>query len=128
MKLPRFRLTISSVINVVGGLVVVYLLVVLGQTIKRNYDLNNQITELKAQTELLDAQKDELRYNIEYYRTDSFRDREARSKLGLQKPGENVIIIPESSPSPLAQAIPAKTNQAPSTNFDQWMNFLFGRQ
>jgi cell division protein FtsB len=128
MKRPAFNFKFTSVnaINVVGSIIVLYLLVVLAQTVKRNYDLGRQIDDLKGQVTTLQDQKDELAYNIQYYNTDSFRDREARSKLGLQLPGENVVIVPHDTPAPTA----ATTTKPPAkarTNFQQWLDFLAGR-
>lgn len=128
MKLPTFRLTTSSVINVIGTIVILYLVVVLTETLKRNYDLGRQIDSLKGQMTLLQDQKDQLSYDIQYYKTDSFRDREARSKLGLQAPGENVIIIPHPSASDQPTAAPTTiTPTGPKSNLQQWLDFLWGR-
>ena len=128
MRVPRFQITGSSLVNVIGSIVIVYLLVVLGQTIHRNYELGHQIDNLKQQITLLDGQKQELAYDIQYYKTDSYKDREARSQLGLQLPGENVVIIPHTSPAPQPSAdIEPKKPSAPKSNFQQWVDFLAGR-
>lgn len=126
--LRNFRITGSSLVNVIGSLVIVYLFVVLGQTIHRNYELGHQIDSLHQQIGQLNDQKQELAYDIQYYKTDSYKDREARSQLGLQLPGENVVIIPSSStaPQPSADIEPKKTG-APKSNLQQWMDFLAGR-
>ncbi|HEX3082264.1 MAG TPA: hypothetical protein VHQ86_03350, partial [Candidatus Saccharimonadia bacterium] len=71
-------------------------------------------------------QKDQLSYDIQYFGTDAFRDREARSKLGLQLPGENVVIIPHASTAPAPGA--STTKAAPKkSNLQQWFDFLSGR-
>jgi cell division protein FtsB len=128
MRVPRFRITGSSVVNVLGAVVIVYLLVVLGETIQRNYQLGHQIDALRQQIGLLKDQKDALAYDIQYYKTNSFRDREARSQLGLQLPGENVVIIPRSSPAADPSADTAPHKAAPTqSNLQQWLNFLSGR-
>jgi cell division protein FtsB len=123
---PRYRLTGSSIINALGAVVIVSLVISLAQTVHRNYQLGRQINDLKGETELLKEQRDELSYNIQYYKTDSFRDREARAKLGLQLPGENVVIIPSTAPKPGPAPLPGKTNSKQS-NLQQWFDFLGGR-
>lgn len=127
MKVPRFRFTGSSVVNVVGVLVIAYLVVALGQTVKRNYDLGRQISDLKQQMVLLQDQKDALAYNIQYYKTDSFQDRQARAKLGLQLPGENVIIIPHATPAATPSPSDEAAKPANKSNFRQWLDFIGGR-
>ena len=128
MKVPRFQITGSSLVNVLGALVIVYLVVVLGQTIQRNYKLGHQIDTLKQQITLLKDQRDALAYNIQYYQTDSYKDRQARSQLGLQKPGENVVIIPHASSAPEPSAdVTTQPAAKPKSNFAQWVDFLVGR-
>lgn len=125
MTLPKIKPNGTNVLNLLGALVVLYLVVVLIQTVQRNYQLGRQIEQLSSQISLLQDQKDQLSYSIQYYNTDAFRDREARAKLGLQAPGENVVIIPHTSPAP-APATPAKTTPKKS-NLQQWLDFLGGR-
>ncbi len=126
MKLPRIKLNTNNALNFGGAVVIIYLLIVLGQTVKHNYDLGQQVDQLRTQITLLQDQKDQLAYSIAYYNTDSFRDREARSKLGLQLPGENVVIIPRTSPTPSATTPTSKT-PVKRSNLQQWLTFLGGR-
>ncbi|HSX01287.1 MAG TPA: septum formation initiator family protein [Candidatus Saccharimonas sp.] len=119
------KFNLVTVLNVAGFLVIVYLCVVLGQTIKHNYDLNQQIASMKGQITLLQDQRDTLSYNTQYYQTDSFREREARAKLGLQLPGESVVILPK--PASDAPAPVATTTAKPRPNLQQWLDFLTGR-
>jgi cell division protein FtsB len=126
MKLPKINLNANSALNFVGAVVILYLVAVLGQTVKHNYDLGRQIDDLRTQITLLQDQKEQLAYSITYYNTDSFRDREARARLGLQLPGENVVIIPHASPTPSASAQSSKTS-AKHSNLQQWFDFLSGR-
>jgi cell division protein FtsL len=126
MKLPKIKLTGNNALNFIGTVIVIYLAVVLIQTVRHNYALGKQIDSLNAQIALLQTQKDQLAYSIQYYNTDSFRDREARSKLGLQLPGENVVIIPRPSPTPTPA--PDKPAAAKTSNFSQWLAFLGGKR
>jgi cell division protein FtsB len=123
---PRFEFTLVNFLNLVGVVAIIYLVVILGQTIKRNYDLNTQITDLKAQIALLQDQKDQLSYNIQYYQTESFQEREARAKLGLQMPGEQVVVLPRPSTAPAPSDDATKPTKKKS-NFQQWLDFLGGK-
>jgi cell division protein FtsB len=126
MKLPKIKLNTNKALNFIGAVIVIYLVIVLAQTVSRNYTLGKQINALNAQIALLQAQKDQLAYSISYYNTDSFREREARSKLGLQLPGENVVIIPHVSPTP-APAADTSTTGTKRSNISQWLAFLSGK-
>lgn len=121
------KLTPIDFFNLVGIVLAVYLASVLGQTIYQNYMLNRRIETLNGEIGLLKAQQEQLTYSIAYYKTDSFKDREARAKLGLQLPGENVLILP--SPAQNGPAVKSGV-QAPGTvksNFGQWIDFLTGK-
>jgi cell division protein FtsB len=124
-RIKHFKFTGSNIVNIVGAVVVIYLVVVLGETIKRNYDLGGQIDGMKAQMSLLQEQNNQLSYNIQYYKTSSYQDKEARSQLGLQLPGEHVIIIPNDTPEPAPTITPVASQPAKS-NFQQWLSFLGG--
>jgi cell division protein FtsL len=101
----------------------VYLGMSLVQIVQRNYELKKQLTSLEQQVEALEAEKQELSYRIEYYRTEAYAEKAARAKLGLQAPGEGVIILPKVPPPPPPPPPPKPT---PSSNWRQWMQFLFG--
>jgi cell division protein FtsB len=122
----KFRFTAINLLNVAGMLIVLYLVVVLAQTVKHNYDLNQQITDLKNQITILSDQKEALGYLKQYYGTDSFQEREARAKLNLQMPGESVIVLPHSSPTPSASASDSSHATKSKSNWQQWLNFLSG--
>jgi cell division protein FtsB len=126
MTLPKIKLTGINLINLIGVIVILNLVIILAQTIQRNYKLNQQLDDLKVQTAMLEDQKSQLEYNIRYYGTDAFREREARAKLGLQLPGESVIIIPRTSP----KAAPKDAQKAAPdrSNLQQWFDFLAGRR
>jgi cell division protein FtsB len=128
MKLPRITLNLSTFVNAAGILVALYLLVVLAETIKLNHDLNLQVANLQAETALLQEQKAQLNNDITYYNTSSFRDREARSKLGLQLPGESAVIIAHPSPSPTPASPSSAAKARAKSRFSDWLDFLFGRR
>ncbi len=115
-----------SFVNIVGGIVALWILVALVQTVKHNYDLEKQIDTLRQKISVLQAQKDELSYNISYYKTDSFKERQARTRLGLQQPGENVVILPSPGPATTSVADPNKAKTKRS-NLRQWLDFLTGK-
>jgi cell division protein FtsL len=124
MRMPQLRFSIIGLFNLLGAALIVYLAVVLSQTVSHNYEMSRQIDALQQQITRLQDQRDELAYNIEYYKTDSYKERVARSKLGLQAPGEEVVVLPKTA----AVAVATKTRPAPppKSNFAQWLDFLAG--
>jgi cell division protein FtsL len=126
MKLKPFA-TKSNLLNFVGLLVITYLTVLLVQTIKRNNDLQQQISKLNTQITKLQDDQAELTYKISYYQTDEFKDKEARAKLGLQLPGESVIILPKAQTAVVTNEQPTQKAKATLSNPQLWMNFILGR-
>jgi len=113
-------------LNWAGILVALYLAIVLSQTIYYNYTLNRHIETLRGEISLLQAQQEQLKYNIAYYKTDSFKDREARAKLGLQLPGEGVLILPSPHQSGVSSPTYRVKPVQNKSNFGQWLDFLGG--
>lgn len=74
------------------------IIVVLGwqtiEAVNRNSNLRQKIRALENDIVIQDEQRQRLHYEVMYYQTDAYRDRQAREKLGLQLPGEGVVILP----------------------------------
>lgn len=116
--------TRNMLLNVVFGILAMYLAVSLFTTVRHNYDLQKQISDLEKSNQELEQSNQNLQYQIAYFNTESFKDKEARAKLGLQAPGESVIILPKKAPV----AVAAKKAKPPKSNWQQWMDFLRGAQ
>lgn len=119
----------SRTIFWIGLVLVVYIFVVLVDENSKNYKLRQQANQLQQQNQQLQADIQNLKYRITYYNSDAYRELAARQLLGLQKPGEQVVIVPDnSSPavgtSGSSSATPA-AKTPPKSNFHQWMDFLF---
>lgn len=111
--------------NLLGFIVGIYLLVILGGVIKRNHDLQTQIGSLNTQIKQLQTDKAQLDYEINYYGTDAFKEKEARAKLGLVAPGESVVILPKDQSS-TAGSDQTAAKPRPKSHIAQWFEFLFG--
>lgn len=128
-------LTTRNVLSVIAVLFILYGSYATLKVIGYNYQLQKDIDQLRAEVELLDLQNKQLEYSIAYYKTDAFADREARDKLGLQAPGEQVVIFPDKIPRELEtpktpQQIAEEQNftQRSKSNLDQWLFFLFKKE
>lgn len=114
-----------SPLTVAGWLLIIYLGVLVIQTVKHNYDLRRQIGVLQNQITVLEEEQQELSYRIQYYKTEAFVERQARAKLGLKDPGENVLVLPKESAAG-GEAAEQKDVEKPKSNIKQWLEFLFG--
>lgn len=109
-------------INILLGLLGLYLALSLFGTVRRNYELQREITQLEQSNKALEQSNQDLKYQIAYFQTDLFKDKAARAKLGLQAPGENVLILPK-QPAP---EVETASKQPKRSNFAQWIDFLRG--
>lgn len=106
------------------------------QMMQRNYNLQRELDEKNRQ--LLVAQLDTANAQLQqaYYKTDEYKELAVRQNLGLVKPGESVLILPDNSDA-VKQASSQEsasiysttdlvTQDGEKSNFKQWVNFLFG--
>lgn len=112
--------------RLVGLALVVYLAFILTKTVARNYQLKHQVDNLNTQITTLNNQVTDLGYQLSYYQTNSYREKIARGDLGLQAPGESVVIVPPSAQPKPATLAPKTIAAPPKSNFGQWWDFLFG--
>lgn len=82
----------------------------------RSQEIKKRIKNLESEIALLENDKNNFLQAIEYLKTDFYKEKEAREKFGLQKPGEQVIIVlpPEEEKSVVEEK-----------NIIKWWQFLF---
>lgn len=73
---------------------VIYLMIVVGRTVVTNYKSNKDIEKKELKLVEVEAQLHDLKNEINYYQTYSFKEKEARAKLGYKAPGENILSLP----------------------------------
>jgi len=93
----------------------------------RNRDMRQEIERLRAQADSLESKNFGIaKIGRELASTDAL-EREARLKLGLQKPGESVIIIQDIEPPPPPKtAAAAQPESRPRvSNAVKWWRYFF---
>lgn len=91
-RLIRWRFLI-----VVNLFVVAFLGMSLGREVVRSRSITAEITTLQNEAESLVTRNIEISELKTAMQTESYIEREARLKLGLQKPGETVVVIQDDS-------------------------------
>lgn len=109
MDPPKNKL-IPKLIKLVVYFVIFWLIFLLGRSLWQNWMLKHSIGQLNEQIVVLEKEKENIENLILYYRSDSFKELEARKKLGLKKPGEKVVILTVSSISPTLPSSPPSAN------------------
>ena len=97
---------------------------------QRNYSLQKELDDKSRQLLVAQLDTDNAKLAQRYYNTDEYKELAVRERLGLGAPGESVLILPPNSQSvknadkALSTTSAVKVTQI--SNFEQWMNFLFG--
>ncbi len=103
--------------------IVIVLLVVINNLIRSIYNLwSKQDLLYQAQNELKNEQQTnkKLKGELSYVQTPQFIEKEARNELFLVKPGEQDVLIPQTSS---IQAGQQEANNIP--NWQKWIKLFF---
>jgi len=102
------------------------------QMMQRNFDLQKEIDDKKRQLVLIQLQTDMLGYEQRYFNSSEYQELAIRERMGLAMPGEKVLILPPNSTAAqkadqlISNDTTSQKITAPPSNFELWMNFLFG--
>ena len=112
-----------------GGLlifvVIIYMFYVVGRSIWINYNFNK---DLERQTEEIESLQDQItfmQYQINYYETSSYKEKQAREKLAYRAPGERVVALPIDKPeegNPDSETTEVENRIA---NYKLWWQYFF---
>jgi cell division protein FtsB len=89
---------------------------------KRQVDI--EIARLTEQSDSLSKDNGQLSELIKYLDTPEYKEREAREKLNLKKPGEEVVVLPEGANNGEVASAQAETRSNP----EKWFNYFFSVQ
>ncbi len=120
----RFWTVSRLVLMVVIAAVAVWMAMVI-QVLNNNYKLQRQVDNAKLDSQMLELENQNLRLEQLYYRTDEYMELSARSLLGKALPGEHLVVLPRVSHASKAKR--SGSAVVTKSNFDQWLDFLFGQ-
>ena len=127
-KLRKLKISRQQLLMLVLCIIIAYVAVATINVIARNYQLQQRVDELRVENEILALENDQLEYEIAYYRTEAFVEKEARAKLNKKSSGESVVVfsdkIPDRHQPPEPEPEP-ELGEEVADNFQQWLYFLF---
>ncbi|MFC1688016.1 septum formation initiator family protein [Patescibacteria group bacterium] len=122
------RLLRSKLLLSIEVVLLVLISMALGREIVQRYTIEREIAQLKSEFEELEQKNVDLEQLIGYFKSETFKEEEARTKLGLKLEGESVVLLPESS-----QEVELSSNDEKATTTDQttnnpkkWLKHFFG--
>ena len=108
--------------------VMVLLIIFIGYSIfkekKVQTVVRQDIRSLEAEIASLENKSLELAELIKYLRSDEYVEQEAREKLGMQKEGEKVVIVPESEE--FLAKVAGEQDIGDLENWRMWVEYFFG--
>ncbi|MBI5466549.1 MAG: septum formation initiator family protein [Candidatus Kerfeldbacteria bacterium] len=127
-KLDFWSLVTSRIFFAIAAVMLTVVGIGVTRSLIRRAEVQKEVTALQQEIRTLEGKNEEFRRFINYYNTPEFREREARLRLGLQKPGEKVVVIPNLSSinsPPAAQAAAEQENKV--SNWRLWLEYFWGR-
>jgi len=125
-------LDLSKITNLIVIALVIYLGFILIKSILTNYAVNQEIDGLKREISQIERENRKLEEEIAYYDSEVFREIEARAKLGYQKPGEKVIVLPKTKEEIAKEReveLPSETQkEVELPNYLQWWRLFFSKR
>jgi hypothetical protein len=129
----RFRheyLTLNNVVIVIAFIIAANWVWGSLEMMQRNFSLQKELDDKSRQLIVAQLDTENAKLEQRYYKTDEYKELAVRQRLGLVIPGERVLILPPNSEAvknadKVAEVKPSIT-VIKTSNFNQWMNFLFG--
>jgi len=93
-KAKKIKKVLSSkIFLVIVIFLLIFLLIGLVKETYRKYQLTSEIDQLKSSINKLEGDNQQLADLMDYFKEDSYLEKEARIKLNLKKPGETVVVL-----------------------------------
>ncbi|MBU2579795.1 septum formation initiator family protein [Patescibacteria group bacterium] len=121
----------SKIFLFLAVLALIYLVINLGRESYRKHQLTKEVDNLKLEIERLEGSNQQLANLMDYFKEESFIEKEARLKLNLKKPGEKVVILSDyfntsSNLDALSNGSHnTETTEEESSNYWKWWEYFF---
>lgn len=122
---------LNQVVQIFAVLVAVSLIFNTVKVVQKNFGLQAQVDKLKDEITILELRNQQLKYDIEYYKTDEYLELAARQKFNKKATGERVVALPDNDlADPDLESEESNHASLPQyqENFQQWLYFLFGKE
>lgn len=124
----RIDRIVGSRLLSLGILAVLFLsLAALGKVCARHYGIEREIVAIEKEAGVLERDNVRLEKLVERATKDSFMEREARLKLGMKMPGEEVVVIVprEGEVAPTGRDFGKRDKKLP--NYGKWLEYFLGK-
>lgn len=106
---------------ILGIIFLILLSVAIVKDLMRRIKIEQSISSLEKQIKKEEKRNKYLSKLLEFLNESSFKEKEARLKLGMQKPGEKVFII---VPSPSGSSEEKEKQTSSKSNIQKWLEYF----
>lgn len=104
----------------------IFLLVSSIRNISKIIQIRNEVTRERAKIEKQKKDNEDLAKKVAEIQGPSFIEKEVRNKLGLVKPGETIVVLPDTNVlKSLAPKIFLEEDTLPDPNWKKWLKMFF---
>lgn len=128
MKINTEEILKSKWFLMLSIVVIAYFFWALGKMAWQNYQVNQQIKKLEDEVVQIENDNQKLSDLISYFQTETFKEQEAREKLGLVLPGEKVLVFPgndKNTNNDIIETITKDDEEDNQPNYKKWWSFFF---
>ena len=104
----------------------ILLIISLVRGVYGSFQSRERIAQLQTRKEALLVKKTELEQKMEDIQSPLYLEKVARDELHLSKPGETVVLVPESAQFIVPNSTLAETKEA-APNWEKWLSVLSGK-
>lgn len=103
----------------------ILLIISLVRNIKKVKEAQSRIDKVRERVEKLKKENEELSKQAEAIQAEEFIEKQLRDKLGLAKPGEIVLVLPDAETlRKLSPQIPEEEETLPDPNWRKWLHLF----
>lgn len=120
--------TIGSLLVILFGVCVAFIIMIAtSKEHTRITGIEQEINTLQEKADQINGENNDLKEKIAYFKTDEFKEREAKEKLNYQKEGERVVIVKNRTQDPPAQENAEEINEIEENipNHIKWWHQYF---
>lgn len=123
----KFRFFSSLAWLIPGAIILIFISSSYLKVAFQKATIQKELAILAREKEKLETNNKDLAGLLDYFASESYKEREMRLKLDLQKPGEHVIIISQEGENVSSVNSPEGTkDNSRFANLKKWWNYFFG--
>jgi cell division protein FtsB len=112
----------SANLLLVLTIILIFLICSLARQTIKYFTIKKEINNLEKDIEKMEKKNLEMSASLEYLNSEFYKEKEARLKFGLQKPGEKVIILVPPKNQEEIEVVPSPRRES---NLIKWWRYFF---